>query len=154
MKRRNLDQTINTLANVDVIAGIVFLAIEIRQYTTSLDARSQTSAETPSFFGNEFLRAAMLVHQQRLIDAVRGNRHCTRFRAHDPAFFPEIPQVEIEHFMWTAGQAAQFDRPDAGLMCIALALGVEHRQNALLNHAVFVKVVVVACFLDQAPLII
>jgi hypothetical protein len=63
--------------------------------------------EKPSLFGDELLRSATPVKQQRLIDAVRGNRHRTFFHAHDPAFIPEIPQVEFEHFVRTAGQALQ-----------------------------------------------
>jgi hypothetical protein len=48
MKKIDLSQALNTLANVGVIAGILFLAIEVRQNQESLDQ------------ANELTRAAIL----------------------------------------------------------------------------------------------
>ena len=36
MKKIDLGQTLNTLANVGVIAGIVFLGVELRQNTATI----------------------------------------------------------------------------------------------------------------------
>ena len=43
MKKVDVAQTVNTLANIGVIAGIVFLAIEIRQNQESLDEGNRIS---------------------------------------------------------------------------------------------------------------
>ena len=40
MKRLDLGQTINTLANIGVIAGIVFLAVEVDQFQDQMEAQS------------------------------------------------------------------------------------------------------------------
>ena len=40
MKRLDLGQTINTLANIGVIAGIVFLALEVDQFQDQMEAQS------------------------------------------------------------------------------------------------------------------
>ena len=48
MKKIDLGQTLNTLANIGVIAGIIFLAIEVRQNQESLDQ------------ANDLTRAAIL----------------------------------------------------------------------------------------------
>jgi hypothetical protein len=42
MKKMELGQTITILANLSVIAGIVFLAYEIRQNSESLRAQTRT----------------------------------------------------------------------------------------------------------------
>lgn len=44
MKKIDVGQTINTLANIGVIAGIVFLAIEIRESTRATQAASIQAA--------------------------------------------------------------------------------------------------------------
>ena len=43
MKKLDLGQTINTLANVGVIAGIIFLGIELRQNNTLLGAQARAT---------------------------------------------------------------------------------------------------------------
>ena len=43
MKNLDVGQTINTLANIGVIAGIVFLAIEVRQNQASLEESNRIS---------------------------------------------------------------------------------------------------------------
>jgi hypothetical protein len=40
MKRLDLGQTINTLANIGVIAGIVFLAVEVDQFQDQMEAQT------------------------------------------------------------------------------------------------------------------
>ena len=46
MKRIDVGQAVNTLANIGVIAGIVFLAIEIRQNQALLDEGNRISQRT------------------------------------------------------------------------------------------------------------
>ena len=43
MKKIDLGQTINTLANIGVIAGIVFLVVELRQNNAALESQSRLS---------------------------------------------------------------------------------------------------------------
>ena len=43
MKKLDLSQAINALANVGVIAGIIFLAVELRQNTQALRAQTRDS---------------------------------------------------------------------------------------------------------------
>ena len=40
MKKVDLGQTINTLANIGVIAGILFLALEVRQFQDQMEAQT------------------------------------------------------------------------------------------------------------------
>jgi hypothetical protein len=48
MKKRNLSESLNLLANLGVIAGIVFLGVELRQNNElmEMEARSYTTFRT------------------------------------------------------------------------------------------------------------
>jgi hypothetical protein len=88
MKKIDLGQTIAILANVGVITGIVFLAIEISQNTAMIEAQmSQDRAETAmslaqSLYNSDYLppilaaidegRELSIVEQRRFGDYIRA----------------------------------------------------------------------------------
>ena len=68
MKKIDLAQFIGVLANVGVVVGIVFLAIEIRQNTASLDSRMRFDQSEPvtevfeELFRNDDLVQAIIAY--------------------------------------------------------------------------------------------
>lgn len=69
MKRADVGQTINTLANVGVIAGIIFLAIEIQQNNALLGAQARTDR-----VGIRLDAGDQLVSNPHLLDAIVKDR--------------------------------------------------------------------------------
>ena len=83
MKKIDLSQTITILANLGVIAGIVFLAIEINQNTESLDEsrnlaiaqaqqqrRSQLDDSFRSLANSEYLPGIFVKYREQGLDAL------------------------------------------------------------------------------------
>jgi len=54
MKRIDLGQTIQILANIGVIAGIVFLAIEVRQANNAVKSSTLQAIAERTQFSDEF----------------------------------------------------------------------------------------------------
>ncbi|MDH3421234.1 MAG: hypothetical protein OEQ25_10530 [Gammaproteobacteria bacterium] len=76
MKKLDLGQTINTLANMGVIAGIAFLAVELRQ--NSQVVRAQSRAQISSEAADHIMRRAENAELAEIQLRANGGEQLTR----------------------------------------------------------------------------
>lgn len=76
MKKLDLGQTITTLANIGVIAGILFLALEVRQFENQMEA--QTNFNYYSAIRSDVSQVIDSPYLPRLIEKVELGDELTR----------------------------------------------------------------------------
>ena len=88
MKKLDLGQTISILANIGVIAGIVFLAVELQQNNELLSAEARSTR-----LGVRLDEAQLPIHNPALVDALIKHRHREELTEHE--------QLVLERYMET-----------------------------------------------------
>ncbi len=123
MKKIDLRQTVAILANVGVIAGIVFLAIEIRQNTDS-----QRMLAAQQVFGT----SNATIHAQALDE--KANKLFVALRSGDD--LSEIQQVKYRGllFAWMMNHWQVYHQSQVGFIDQEISEAYERRTVAILGN--------------------
>ena len=132
MKKIDLGQTITILANLGVIAGIIFLAVELRQNNRLLSAEAQFSRRQ-----SEQARDFMLIQSGELADVLVRARNGEGLSQSDELRLFVLAFNWIKDWEWEYSQIQAGNLPDDGTFLQRMRRAFANPENLYVPEKIF-----------------